>query len=377
MFMFDPESYLRELISACRAAFGERLLYVGLQGSYLRGEATEDSDIDIMLILDCLTVGDMDVYRGILKQIGHYEKSCGFICGREEMARWNPLEVCHLKHTTKDLYGSLSDYLPDATRADEIAYVKLSLGNLYHVLCHRYIHADREKNAAMFRAACKGLFFILQNLHYLESGVFAATKKELESRVSEEDRAVLRMENLPDGYDFESAFGVVFRWCRHAFERIDRVMKTTVLETERLKIYIASEEDMLRLVNAQTDESLAAAYREMLQGALANPDRWAWYAVWMITLKDGTHVGDLSFKGLEPDGAAEIGYGVYDAYRENGFAAEAVGAAVSWALCQPGVTRVEAETEPGNAASQRVLEKCGFIPTGTAGEEGPRYVKYR
>ena len=39
------------------------------------------------------------------------------------------------------------------------------------------------------------------------------------------------------------------------------------------------------------------------------------------------------------------------------------------------VTRVEAETEPDNRASQRVLEKCGFLPSGTFGEEGPRFFR--
>ena len=44
-----------------------------------------------------------DAYRGILERIGHRNKSCGFICGREDMALWNPLEVCQLTHTTRDL----------------------------------------------------------------------------------------------------------------------------------------------------------------------------------------------------------------------------------------------------------------------------------
>ena len=135
--MFDLDKYLADLILNCRSAFGERLLYIGLQGSWLRGEAHENSDIDIMVILDGLSVRDMDTYRGILKGIGFYEKSCGFICGKDEMKRWNPLEVCQLCHTTKDLVGVLTDYLPPATREDEINYVNLSLGNLYHELCHR------------------------------------------------------------------------------------------------------------------------------------------------------------------------------------------------------------------------------------------------
>ena len=221
--MFDLDRYLNDLISNCRAAFKERLLYVGLQGSYLRGEAHEKSDIDIMVILDRFSVQDMDRYRAILNEIGFYERSCGFICGREEMARWNPLEVCQLRHTTKDLFGVLADHLPFATREDEVNYVKLSLGDLYHELCHRYIHADRDKNVAKFRGTCKGVFFLMQNLHYLESGHFILTKGELREAVSAEDRRVLDLMELPDGFDFDQAFSILFAWCQAAFARADRL----------------------------------------------------------------------------------------------------------------------------------------------------------
>ena len=54
----------------------------------------------------------------ILKEIGFYEKSCGFICGKDEMKRWNPLEVCRLRHTTKELVGVLTDYLPNSLWKD-------------------------------------------------------------------------------------------------------------------------------------------------------------------------------------------------------------------------------------------------------------------
>ena len=217
--MFDLEDYLQKLIAACQSAFADRLLYVGLQGSYMRGEATDQSDIDVMIILEDLSVADMDVYREILKQIGNDVKSCGFICGREEMMRWNPLEVCQLRHTTKDLFGALKDYLPPATREDEINYVKLNLGNLYHELCHRYIHADRQKSVAAFRGTIKSAFFLIQNMHFLESGSFAVTKRELKEQVSEEDRKILEMAELPDDYDFDNAFRQIIRWCQNAFVR--------------------------------------------------------------------------------------------------------------------------------------------------------------
>jgi ribosomal-protein-alanine N-acetyltransferase len=146
------------------------------------------------------------------------------------------------------------------------------------------------------------------------------------------------------------------------------------METERLNICLATTDEMREIMDAQTDLALKRAYGEMLQGCLDHPELRPWYGVWKIDRKNGTRVGDLSFKGFPPDGGVEIGYGILEAHRNRGYATEAVKAAVAWALDQPGVTRVEAETEPDNAASRRVLEKCGFRPTGMMGEEGPRFV---
>ena len=148
-----------------------------------------------------------------------------------------------------------------------------------------------------------------------------------------------------------------------------------VIETNRLTIHTASEDEMQSIIEKQTDKELLQAYSEMLQGCQAHPEDWDWYAIWIIELKDGTHIGDLSFKGLNSDGSVEIGYGITEENQGQGYAAEAVEAAVSWALRQPGVCRVEAETDPENKKSQRVLEKCGFVPSGTVGEEGPRFYK--
>ena len=146
-----------------------------------------------------------------------------------------------------------------------------------------------------------------------------------------------------------------------------------MIKTERLQIYPASENQMKACISAETDKEMKKAYSEMLEGCLNHPDQWDWYAMWMIELKDGTHIGDLCFKGLAPNGTTEIGYGILDDYQGQGYATEAVKAVLDWALQDPKVTTVEAETDPGNMASQRVLEKCGFVPNGKTGEEGPRF----
>ena len=148
-----------------------------------------------------------------------------------------------------------------------------------------------------------------------------------------------------------------------------------MIETNRLKIYPASEEQMEAFIAAQSIDVLKAAYTEMLEGSLAHPDQWEWYAIWMIELKEGTHIGELCFKGLSEDRIAEIGYGIVEDYQGYGYATEAVSALADWALNRPGITRVTAETEESNTASKRVLEKSGFIPTGKTGEEGALFVR--
>ena len=146
-----------------------------------------------------------------------------------------------------------------------------------------------------------------------------------------------------------------------------------MIKTERLRLYPASREQMEAMIASEQDEELKKAYCEMLEGCLRHPDQWDWYAIWMIEQKDGTRVGDLCFKGLQENGVAEIGYGILEEYRGQGYATEAVQAACRWAFRHTEVKSLEAETEAGNAASQRVLEKSGFHPNGTAGAEGPRF----
>ena len=148
-----------------------------------------------------------------------------------------------------------------------------------------------------------------------------------------------------------------------------------MIETKRLKLYASSQEQMETFIAAQSVDVLKAAYTEMLDGCLSHPNQWEWYAIWMIELKDGTHIGELCFKGITEKGIAEIGYGIAEDYRSCGYATEAVSALVDWALRQPCVMCVMAETEDSNIASQKVLNEAGFMPTGKTGEEGPLYVR--
>lgn len=151
-------------------------------------------------------------------------------------------------------------------------------------------------------------------------------------------------------------------------------MKLICIETRRLRIRPRTFAEMDALCAAEPDPELKKAYGEMLDAMRALPGREEWGADWLLCLPTGVAVGGAGFKGApEKDGSVEIGYGIDALYRCRGYAAEAVEGMCRWAFAQPGVLRVEAETAPDNMASQRVLRKNGFLPTGEFGEEGPRF----
>lgn len=215
--MVDIQSYMEKLLKKLKMVFNTRLLYVGLQGSYYRGEETPDSDMDIMVILDVLTVEDMKRYRDIVEQLPEPEHSCGFICGKEDLLHWNRGEICQLIYGTMDYYGRLREFVPSFSEEDIRNHIRVSVDNLYHEICHRLIHGSKEKNRNNLVFSYKTVFYILQNVYYLKTGIFSRTKKELIRHLEEKDKQVMewaeRVKIDPE-YSFSEAYQILFSWCQ-------------------------------------------------------------------------------------------------------------------------------------------------------------------
>jgi RimJ/RimL family protein N-acetyltransferase len=81
----------------------------------------------------------------------------------------------------------------------------------------------------------------------------------------------------------------------------------------------------------------------------------------LVRLDDGTVIGDIGFYGPpSPAGVLTVGYGLAPGARGRGYATEALRALTGWALAQPGVDRIEADTTHANVPSQRVMERVGM-----------------
>lgn len=117
-------------------------------------------------------------------------------------------------------------------------------------------------------------------------------------------------------------------------------------------------------------DTLADALPLFLGWLEAAPDRIGWFGWYALALGDAgispILVASGGFKGPPRDGMAEIGYSVLPQFQGRGYATEMVGGLARWALRQPGVARVVAETEWANSASVSVLRKAGFAPGGSS-----------
>jgi RimJ/RimL family protein N-acetyltransferase len=95
-------------------------------------------------------------------------------------------------------------------------------------------------------------------------------------------------------------------------------------------------------------------------------------SAWMM-VEDGEVVGLCSVVRMPRDGEIPIGYGVAPARQGRGCTTRAIGQLLEWGRSDPRVARISAETGVENVASQRVLERNGFVRTGERidAEDGP------
>ena len=181
---------MREYEKSVKRQFGDRIWFIGLQGSYGRGEATESSDIDVVLILDRLSAKDVEAYASLLDPMPCREKICGFISGKEEVMSWEPSDLFQFCRDTVPIFGSLDSLFGHIHRTDIHRAIHMGACNIYHMCVHNMIH---EKNGEVLRDLYKSAVFPLQAVGYLQTGIYDRKSAELKERLSPEDRRILEI----------------------------------------------------------------------------------------------------------------------------------------------------------------------------------------
>lgn len=171
-------------------SFGDRLRFFGLQGSYGRGEQTDTSDIDVVVILDRVSFADLQCYRKMLDRLEYRERICGFVAGEGELVHWEKSDLIQLFLDTKPIVGSLKHLHSLFSDEDIRRAVLTGAGNLYHACSHNFLHKqDWELLVELYKTAR----FTVRMKYLWETGSYVSSLQRLKEKISELDRQILEM----------------------------------------------------------------------------------------------------------------------------------------------------------------------------------------
>ena len=185
--MIDISSWSKLFCKQLSECFGDRVWFVGLQGSYSRGEATESSDLDMVVILDELQPADIYKYHAMLDSLPNRELLCGFLSGKAEILNWEPSDLFQFYYDTTPLKGSLDELLPFLDISAVNRAIQTGVCNIYHGCVHNMLH---EKDEDSLRGLYKAASFVLQAVSFRESRRYISRQAELPDSLSAEDRAI-------------------------------------------------------------------------------------------------------------------------------------------------------------------------------------------
>ena len=217
--MIDISTWTDQFLQALQHNFKDRVWFVGLQGSYGRGEATETSDIDMVVILDEVNAADLAAYHAMLDQLPYRELLCGFLSGKQEILNWDAADLFQLYHDTTPIVGSLDEVLERIDGAAVNRAIKLGVCNLYHGCVHNILYDHSED---ILKGLYKGASFVVQAIVFQETGKYYRHQTDLRQAVSPEERSILdTFLHLKNGgaVDFANMSETLFSWCKHWIER--------------------------------------------------------------------------------------------------------------------------------------------------------------
>lgn len=150
----------------------------------------------------------------------------------------------------------------------------------------------------------------------------------------------------------------------------------TAIPTRRLVLRLVRDEDLPPLLEMNADDAVtrylpyeswrgmedAQTWLARARARLAAGEAWQF----VIVLRESGRVigSSLLFHFDLPNGRAEIGYLLGRAHWGAGYMQEAAAALVDYAFGTVGLRRLEAEIDPRNGASARLLERVGFVKEG-------------
>ena len=221
--MFEVQNWVFELTVKLKKRFGSGLCFVGYQGSYRRGEANKNSDIDVVVIFEYIDINILVDYKKVIETMPFAEKACGFICGKEELEKWSGYELFQLYNDTVSVYGKLEDFIPEISQKDATTAAKTGAENVYHLACHSFLY-DKDRKTSL-KQLYKSIVFTIQAKYFSETKEYILTKDELFKKVTGIEKELLEISMKKDDIEtfsvkeIENSYSVLIDFCADIIRR--------------------------------------------------------------------------------------------------------------------------------------------------------------
>lgn len=140
-----------------------------------------------------------------------------------------------------------------------------------------------------------------------------------------------------------------------------------MLKGSFVNLRVVEKEDLTLLTEWANDPEFGGEYEPLSQESQAELEKQyekltpkeKWF---IIEKKDGSKIGFITH--FHVGNVPTIGYTLIPNERNKGYCTEAVKIMVDYLFLSKDIVRIQAETNPRNLASQKVLEKAGFQKEG-------------
>ena len=223
--MVDITIWMNEFLQKLNHTFENRVWFVGLQGSFARGEATETSDIDVVVILDELSAMDIQTYNKMLDTLPHRELICGFLSGKDDIMNWEPSDLFQFCYDTTPIKGSLDEVMAVVDENAVNRAIKIGACNIFHGCIHNMLH---EKSEDILRGLYKSASFVIQAIVFKQTGKYISHQKDMLKIVSHDERVIVEtFLNLKNGgaVEFNTMSEMLFIWAKNGLKKQNRIYK--------------------------------------------------------------------------------------------------------------------------------------------------------
>ena len=223
--MVDITTWMNDFLQNLNHTFENRVWFVGLQGSLARGEATETSDIDVVVILDELSAMDIQTYNKMLDTLPHRELICGFLSGKDDIMNWEPSDLFQFCYDTTPIKGSLDEVMAVVDENAVNRAIKIGACNIFHGCIHNMLH---EKSEDILRGLYKSASFVVQAIVFKQTGKYISHQKDMLKIVSPDERVIVEtFLNLKNGraVEFNTMSEMLFIWAKKWIKKQNRIYK--------------------------------------------------------------------------------------------------------------------------------------------------------